>query len=1071
MTIALEAFGAADFDWTRQLRSIWKDPPYHIADLHKSRIDELIRYFDSRTRDPDPIDEPLGQVIVGPAGHGKTHLIGELRRRVWERGGWFILLDFIGIKDFWSSVALGFLNSLQVRMPDGQTQYDQLVIRLGDMLKLHASMVEISNSPQGSADELLKRLISLFFTALSRRYPQEALKHQDVITALVLLISEDLACHSVAHAWLQGMNLDKEVTRPLGFIGHDNRPDRVVDGLSWILSLIGPTLIAVDQIDAIVAASDTRKRVGGDAGPQEQAEAHSIVEQLSEGLMSLHERKRRAVTVISCLEATWKVLGTSQAACNDRYHDALALHPLNSREMIGKLIAARLAPAYEAAQFQPPYPTWPFSDGALESARGLSPRKLLKACEEHRRRCIGDGKVAVCETFEATAAPVRPSDATSGANALDVRFASALKTATLSGVLTNEDRFRDLLDTTLRLFEKHLDLPDDIDVAVQRDPDQKRPSLHGRLSFTFHSEGDREQHYCFRILGHDNALAFQSRLKAAMTASGIDRALKFRHLYIFRNGATPGGAKTQALVDQFIKAGGKFVVPSEDDMRKFAALSAMATDKLDGFDDWLRTRRPLFETALFKSLGLAPPAFERPAPAGAVPISQPSILPKSVQQSPNLNPGPAKPTGYDHAPEQPQPIAGRRTIPLGVQYSKGRLGDQVALAADLLTRHVAIIAGSGSGKTVLLRRMIEEAALLGIPAIVLDINNDLSRLGKAWPSSPEGFTEGDTSKARAYQTKSEVVIWTPGAASGRPISLKLLPDFAAIGDKADPQTNDERAQAVEMAIATLTPYIGGTGQKGILRQGVLADALRYFALRQGGTLDELIDLLVELPEEVSKIGDSGKHASDIANQLLAAVATNPLLQSSGPSLDPQMLFNGAKGRTRISVINFSGLNSLDARLSFVNQLQMALFTWIKQHPSPTGRLYVLDEAQNFVPSVKTTSCKASAVSLAQQARKYGLGMIFATQAPKGIDNTVVGNCTTHVYGRMGSNATIEAITQIMSSRGGAADDLGRLSRGEFYFSTEGTTRPFKIKTPMCLSYHPANAPTADEVLTWARQGG
>jgi hypothetical protein len=207
-----------------------------------------------------------------------------------------------------------------------------------------------------------------------------------------------------------------------------------------------------------------------------------------------------------------------------------------------------------------------------------------------------------------------------------------------------------------------------------------------------------------------------------------------------------------------------------------------------------------------------------------------------------------------------------------------------------------------SGKTVLLRRMIEEAALLGIPAIVLDINNDLSRLGKTWPSSPEGFTEGDTSKARAYQIKSEVVIWTPGAASGRPISLKLLPDFAAIGDK-------------------------------------------------------------------------------------------------------------------------------------------------------------------------TTSCKASAVSLAQQARKYGLGMIFATQAPKGIDNTVVGNCTTHVYGRMGSNATIEAIRQIMSSRGGAADDLGRLSRGEFYFSTEGTTRPFKIKTPMCLSYHPANAPTADEVLTWARQGG
>jgi len=50
-----------------------------------------------------------------------------------------------------------------------------------------------------------------------------------------------------------------------------------------------------------------------------------------------------------------------------------------------------------------------------------------------------------------------------------------------------------------------------------------------------------------------------------------------------------------------------------------------------------------------------------------------------------------------------------------------------------------------------------------------------------------------------------------------------------------------------------------------------------------------------------------------------------------------------------------------------------------------------------VPSGKATACKASAQSLAAQARKYGLGMMFATQTPKGIDNKIVSNCTTHVY--------------------------------------------------------------------------
>jgi hypothetical protein len=47
-----------------------------------------------------------------------------------------------------------------------------------------------------------------------------------------------------------------------------------------------------------------------------------------------------------------------------------------------------------------------------------------------------------------------------------------------------EDQVRELIDGTLRLLEKHYDLPDDIDSEVQRDPDQKRPSLHGHLSFT-----------------------------------------------------------------------------------------------------------------------------------------------------------------------------------------------------------------------------------------------------------------------------------------------------------------------------------------------------------------------------------------------------------------------------------------------------------------------------------------------------------------------------------------------------------------------------------------------------------
>jgi hypothetical protein len=158
-------------------------------------------------------------------------------------------------------------------------------------------------------------------------------------------------------------------------------------------------------------------------------------------------------------------------------------------------------------------------------------------------------------------------------------------------------------------FLKQLSLPDTLDAGVTPDPDRKKPSLHARISFTFHSEVDREQHYCFRILGHINAIAFQARMRAAMTASGIDTALKFRHLFILRRGDPPGGPKTKALVDQFLKAGGKFVEPADDDLRTFVALRAMAQCDFPGFDVWLRTSKPLFGTSVFKAAGLCPPPF------------------------------------------------------------------------------------------------------------------------------------------------------------------------------------------------------------------------------------------------------------------------------------------------------------------------------------------------------------------------------------------------------------------------------------------------------------------------------
>lgn len=1070
MKTALRAFRAVDFNWTHDLQSVWSDPPFQVDELHEALIDRIINDFFTHTK--RMTDNPIGQVILGEAGAGKTHLIGTLRRRVWRANGWFVLLDIIGITDFWATAALGFLNSLHQSMPSGRAQYEAILSSVLRSIPLDTAARKAIAEWEKKPGKTRLDTIDLFLNLLRRVDAANATKHQDVVRALLLLGSNDWDANNLAYCWLQGLDVDESKRKALKFLRAPPPYPELVRGMLWVMSLAGPTLIAVDQIDAIVSASNLL--AGIEEAPNDDAErkARAIIDLLAGGLMDLHDLKRRAMTVVSCLQVTWPVIKKRavQSAAH-RFEELPVLESIKSSAIIESLIRARLDAAYKEGGVQPPYPSFPFRPEAIESAIGLLPRQILMRCQEHRQRCLVAHEVLECTSL-AEVGGKEPMPAPPAM--LDHEFRQQIDRADISKLFEpgNEDTIAcDLLIQTCELFLRHFAWPNAIEAVVKPDPDRKKPSLHARLSFTFHDEGDREQYYCFRILGHPNAIAFQSRLKAAMTASGIDTALKFRHLFVLRRGEPPSGAKTKLLVEQFVKAGGKFIAPTDDDLRTFVALRAMAARELAGFDAWLRERRPLFATRLFQDAGLCPPPFMTPKPSGPsdeAASPSPGSKPAPTQRQPSPTQVPAEAPALKLRPEPRKPATSERIIPIGRRYARGVLGDPVTLKASLLSNHVAILAGSGSGKTVLLRRIVEEAALLGIPSIVLDPNNDLARLGDPWPTRPETWSDEDAAKADSYQTRADVVIWTPGVSSGNPISLNLLPDFTAIGQKQDKETEDERAQTVEMARATLEPYIGGSGQKAQLKQGVLADALRVFAKTGSCALDALIQFLSELPDDVSKIGNAPKLAAEIANQLLAAVATNPLLQSQGQSLDPKTLFESASGKTRVSVINLAGLASEEARDSFVNRLQMSLFTWIKRHPSATGCLYVLDEAQNFAPSGAGTACKASALSLVAQARKYGLGLIFATQTPKGTDNKIVSNCTTHVYGRMNAPATIDAIRELMAAKGGAADDIGKLVKGEFYFSTEGSLRPFKVRTPLCLTWHPPNPPTMEEVIEKAR---
>jgi DNA helicase HerA-like ATPase len=426
------------------------------------------------------------------------------------------------------------------------------------------------------------------------------------------------------------------------------------------------------------------------------------------------------------------------------------------------------------------------------------------------------------------------------------------------------------------------------------------------------------------------------------------------------------------------------------------------------------------------------------------------------------------PAGHPDGQSQPEPhpSGGPPRIRAGTETESG---EAVDIDLESLRKHVALFAGSGSGKTVLVRRLVEECALLGVSAIVLDPNNDLARLGDAWPAAPDGWGAGDAERARDYLAHVEVVVWTPGRQSGRPLSFRPLPDFRGVMD--DP---DDLAAAIDVAASALAARANlmGRSDRVELSRAVLNEALESFARQGGSDLRELIELLNDLPYGVSEIRDARRFAGQVAQKLIAAQKNDPLFAGAGEPVDPALLLTPRAGkRARVSVISFIGLSNEDRQQGFVNQLQMALFAWIKKHPAgdrPLGGLFVMDEAQTFARSGAMTACTMSTIKLASQARKYGLGLVFATQAPKGLHNQIAGNATTQFYGRLNSSAQINTARELARAKGIGNLEVAKLDRGEFYVTGEDITFR-KVRAPMCLTHHPRGPLTAEEALRRARQ--
>ena len=369
---------------------------------------------------------------------------------------------------------------------------------------------------------------------------------------------------------------------------------------------------------------------------------------------------------------------------------------------------------------------------------------------------------------------------------------------------------------------------------------------------------------------------------------------------------------------------------------------------------------------------------------------------------------------------------------LGVFYlGRTKTKDDLLLydSKDLVT-HAVCVGMTGSGKTGLCITLLEEAAIDGIPAIIIDPKGDLPNLLLTFPNlSPQDFEpwveegvdaaqqanlwkEGlakwgqDGERIKRLRDAADFRIYTPGSNAGLPVSI--LKSFAAPPETIR-QDNESLAERINTTVTSLLGLIGVDADPIRSREHILLSNILNQEWSAGRDLD-LAGLIQKIQSpSIAKIGvmdlDSFFPADD---RFELAMALNHLLASpsfaswmEGEPLDIQKILYTEKGKPRLAIFSIAHLGDAE-RMFFVSLLLNQVLGWMRTQSGTTSLRAILymDEIFGYFPPVANPPSKLPLLTLLKQARAFGLGVVLATQNPVDLDYKGLANTGTWFIGRL-----------------------------------------------------------------------
>jgi Helicase HerA, central domain len=442
---------------------------------------------------------------------------------------------------------------------------------------------------------------------------------------------------------------------------------------------------------------------------------------------------------------------------------------------------------------------------------------------------------------------------------------------------------------------------------------------------------------------------------------------------------------------------------------------------------------------------------------------------------------------------------------LGVFYLGRAVGADGALAeAPLLydsrdlTTHAVCVGMTGSGKTGLCISILEEAAIDGIPAIVIDPKGDLVDLMLTFPdldaasfrpwvnedaARQQGITadalaareaerwkrgladwDEDGDRIRRLRDAAEFTVYTPGSDAGRPVSVvsSLNPPRASGADDADLLA--ERAGGVASSLLSL---LGIEADPVRSREHILITTILQGAWVAGRGLD-LAGLVraVQSPPftrvgvmEIESFFPSKERfaLAMLLNNLLASPGFQAWL--TGEALDADRLLYTESGKPRVAIFSIAHLDDAQ-RMFFVSLLLNEVVSWMRTRSgTPSLRAVVyMDEIFGYMPPVENPPSKKPLLTLMKQARAFGVGVVLATQNPVDLDYKALSNAGTWFVGRLQTERDKKRLADGLSSVSSSVDAgkleaiIGSLEPRTFLLHNVHEDEPIVFRTRWALSY-------------------